>query len=279
MQNSKLPRLIATLVMLNPTRYGQCIRCYATRTPRFMTTLKEASKPPLTAPVAVTAPVGYASRPVLSSPHTTTTLFLRNPFSLELREARQVKLDHDLKHSPFYESRSFLNTKGKIFNSPQLLFKSSRALYFPDFFESTLTGNKRLLSDVTSQSAVTVVRVFSAVLGQKSCDTWTTTDYPDTTVVDINVPQTWFKLCLVRLSRSLLKRAVPAPRHPTYFIVPESVFDFRVRQKLLCDNMCLGYIYVLDRESRIRWLASGDAGDTGVNTLHTIVNALRQERD
>lgn len=250
--------------------------------PRFVTTLKEASKPALEKSQAITRPFGF------DTPFVIGESSIKDVFSTSSKEKRQRQLNHDIAHSPFYESKSFSNTQGKIFTPPVSYFRREKAKYFPGFTGYTLLNNKRSLYDVLRKK-VTILRIFSTISGENCTNTYfddTLTaqgyerlqeKYPHTQIVDLNLPQSWVKGLFVKMAKSNLRNMIPPARHDSYFILPNSVFLVDVKETLKCDNMCSGYLYVLDDEGRIRWATSGFANEEETAVLWKTVRGIEKE--
>lgn len=253
------------------------------KAPRFVVTLTEAAKPPLEKLIPVTRPFGL-DLPVLLNRKVTTSYSVGSLFSNERKEQRQKKLDHEIAHSPFYELKSFRNVNGKIFTPPVLWFKRDHSLYFPDFYGLTLAGNTSLF-DVLGP--VNLVRVYSTVSGENCCNTWFgdylhdyakfKLDYPQAQIIDINIPQNWLKGFVINLLKGHIRKTLSPERWDRYFVLPDHIFPFDIRQKLLCDNMCSGYVYVLDNEGKIRWATSGFALDEEKALMYKCVRGLEKE--
>lgn len=212
-------------------------------------------------------------------------------FSAEARERRQLQLDHDIKHSPFYDSKSFNNTNGKIFTPPVSYFKADKAKYFPDFIGQTLTTKNQRFGDLL-KGKVSIVRIYSTMSGEKCANTFFSVDgkdyltkdhdaftatHPHSQIIDLNLPQNWLKGFMVKLSQSNLKKLIPQQRHSRYFIVPNQVFPYDVKQKLYFDNTCSGYVFLLDQQGRIRWLTSGYANEKELALMWKCVRGLERE--
>lgn len=250
--------------------------------PRFVTTLKEASKPALQNAQPITRPFGF------DEPTMITSTSIKDTFSLDAKEKRKRQLDHDIAHSPFYESKSFANTQGKIFSPPVSYFRADKAKYFPDLEGYTLLNHKRDLYDVL-RNKVTLLRIFSTISGENCTNTYLEDylsgegysklqeKYPLSQIVDLNLPQSWIKGLFVKMAKANLRKIVPPARHDNYFILPNSVFLVDVKKTLLCDNMCSGYLYVLDGEGKIRWATSGFASESEVELLWKSVRGLERE--
>lgn len=254
------------------------------KVPRFVNTLKEASKPALEKSQPITRPFGFDSPTFIGQKEVS----ISNAFSKTAKEQRQRQLDHDIAHSPFYESKSFSNTQGKIFTPPVSYFKKDKAKYFPNFQVYTLINDKRGLYDVLN-GKVTLLRIFSTISGENCANTYMKDylsadgykklqeKYPNTQVVDLNLPQSWIKGLFVKWAKSNLKSIIPPARHNLYFILPHTMFTLDVKETLKCDNMCSGYLYVLDEDGKIRWATSGFANDDEIEVLWRTVRGLEKE--
>ncbi|CCE88574.1 Piso0_001343 [Millerozyma farinosa CBS 7064] len=260
--------------------------------PRFLQTIKEASKPALKSSQPISRPFGYDKPVHLNPPKNLSLSGIKDDlFSEDAKERRQKKLDHDIKHSPFYESKSFTNTGGKIFTPPVSFFKRDKSKYFPDCTGSTVEGTTTSLYQCF-QNHVNIVRIFSTMSGEKCTESYFDVDgqnylkegyeefktkHPYSQIVDINVPESWIKHLMVNLSKGSIRKILPAERRSSYFVIPESVFSFDARQKLMCDNRPSGYIYLVDPQGRLRWATSGNATDDERNLFWKCVNGLEKE--
>lgn len=269
----------------------QFVRFSSTKTPRFLKTLSESSKPPLTKSHIITKPFGLAS-PILLNPGHSGQWSLKNElFGGEAKEMRQRQLDHDIKHSPFYESKSFTNTNGKIFTPSSSYFKSDKALYFPNFHAQAIDGTASELHSMF-KNKVSLVRVFSAVSGDTCSETYFKTKthnyltkdydkftqkYPHSQIIDLNIPLGFVKRSMVKLVSGSIKSKLPEDRKDKYFILPDRLIPFDLKQELLCDNSCSGYIYLIDEAGKIRWATSGYSNEKELLTLWKCLRGVEKE--
>lgn len=268
---------------------------YSVRQPRFAQTLQETGKPALTRPQEVRMPIGLDAPSQLNTEAVTKEKSLissiRNFFSEDSIEKRRDSINYDITHSPFYESKSFANTKGKIFTPPISYFKAEKSKFFPDFSAKCLAGEEQYLHQMT-KNKVSIIRLFSTVSGEKCTETYFENEgrnyisdglpiflknFPLSQIIDINVPIGWLKSKLVKLSLGNLKKTVPKERQQNYLILSEKRFPFDVKQKLMCDNRCSGYIYVVDYKGRIRWATSGYANEEERKLLWKCMSSLEKE--
>lgn len=262
-----------------------CIgRSLYNKTPRFLNTLKEASKPPLTKPEVISRPFGFDERVTLQN--TAPSIF--NLFSKEGKEQRKRQLDHDIAHSPFYESKSFANTKGKIFSPPISYFKQDRAKYFPSFLATPLLGKAQELYDMLANK-VSIIRIFSTLSGETCTKTYVgdyldregyeelQAKFPNSQIIDLCIPQSKVKSLFVSLGSLSVRRTIPESRLDKYFIIPHGYFDVDTRQILKCDNTCSGYLYVVDEQGKIRWATSGNATESEMEIFFKCLRGLQKE--
>lgn len=264
-----------------------------TKVPRFLQTIKEASKPAQTKSRAITRPFGLDNEFKLNSGDN-GSFFLRfssKLFSSEDKESRQKQLDYDITHSPFYESKAFKNTDGKIFKPPPSYFKRDKAKYFPNFEANTLNGKHVELSKLLA-GKVNILRVFSTLSGENCVNSYFEIDhlnylnegyeefkkkYPCVQIVDLNMPEGMLKSFFVNLAKSNIKKKIQPERIGSYLIAPSNTFSSSIREALKCDNLCSGYIYLLDDKSRIRWATSGFATDQEFALMWKCVKGLQKE--
>lgn len=266
------------------------VRSYSSRTPRFLKTLSETSKPPLTKPKVVSKPFGLESPVLLLNTDSSITKGL---FSVEAKELRQRQLDHDIKHSPFFESKSFTNTNGKIFTPPVSYFKDEKSKYFPNFKAPALDGNNKELYSLFSNK-LSLVRIFSTISGEQCTESYfknndgntnyLTTDYQQfqqsyspIQIIDLNIPQNWAKRWAVNFATGNIKKSMPQERHQGYFILNEKLFPFDIKQQLLCDNSCSGYIYLIDHNGKIRWATSGYSNPSELELMMKCIKGVAKE--
>lgn len=166
--------------------------------------------------------------------------------------------------------------KGKSFISPPRLFRAERALYFPNLRGRTLASPSREEVDTTPvlENKISVVSVFSSTWAERQVATFVSEKHnPElfdvfregrgkdgigVQKVDVNVEENTLKAWLIRLFVPSLRRKMPVEQHGKYFVVRRGVSD-EIRDAMGLLNSKVGYVYLLDRECRIRWAGSGIA--------------------
>ena len=166
--------------------------------------------------------------------------------------------------------------KGKTFRSNPRLFRADKALYFPNLQGITL-ATPRQLCDTTQvlEDKVSVVSVFSEMWAERQTATFVGEKENQelravlkegkgvAQMVDINYEPNAMKAALIRLFMPGLRRRVPTDAHGRYFVVRRGLTE-EIRDDVGWINSKVGYVYLVDKECKIRWAGSGtaEAGET-----------------
>ena len=130
----------------------------------------------------------------------------------------------------------------------------------------------RLLRDTTAvlEDKVSIVGVFSETWAQRQVATFVgekenpelhalfTEGKETVQKVDINYEPSAMKAALIRLFMPGLRRRMPKEAHGRYFVVRRGVTE-EMRDDVGWINSKVGYVYLVDRECKIRWAGSGRA--------------------
>jgi ATPase complex subunit ATP10 len=178
---------------------------------------------------------------------------------------------HKISKPYFREWSNMRLHNGKSFLAPPRLFKSDKALYFPNFHGQTLTKDKKLL-DTTPvlEGKVSVVSIFSSAWAEGQAATFVSEKKnPELNqviqssggaaqLIRINIEENWLKAAIVRLFMPGLRNKLGFDNWGRYFLVVKGVTD-DMRDTIGLLNSKVGYTYLLDGECRIRWAGSGRA--------------------
>jgi mitochondrial ATPase complex subunit ATP10 len=159
--------------------------------------------------------------------------------------------------------------KGKSFLAPPRLFKSNKALYFPNLYGQTLI-KKSEPRDTTPalEGKVSVVSVFSSAWAEKQAESFVAEkNNPElhrvvkesggvAQMVQINIEENAMKAMLIRMFMPSLRKGIAGPDWGRYFVVRKGL-TIEIRDAIGLLNSKVGYIYLLDRNCRIRWAGSG----------------------
>ena len=170
----------------------------------------------------------------------------------------------------FREWSNMRHHKGKSFISPPRLFRAERALYFPNLRGRTLASKKDTDTTPVVSGKISIVSVFSSTWAERQIATFVGEKqhpalydvFRDSGIeggiqkVEINVEENSLKAWLIKLFLPLLRRKLPKEAHGRYFIVRRGVTD-EIRDSIGLLNSKVGYVYLLDRDCKIRWAGSG----------------------
>lgn len=171
----------------------------------------------------------------------------------------------------FQEWTNLRYHKGKTFRSNPRLFRADKALYFPNLQGITL-ATPRQPCDTTPvlEDKISVVGVFSETWAERQVATFVGEEQNVelhallqegkgvAQQVDINHEPNMLKAGLIRLFMPSLRRRMAQEAHGRYFVVRRGVTD-EMRDDVGWINSKVGYVYLVDRECKIRWAGSGRA--------------------
>lgn len=197
---------------------------------------------------------------------------IKDFFDNDKRQIRQQELEAEMRNSSIHDLHFFNKFRGKMFKSPRSYFKAEKSLYFPNIVGETLSGERKCLKDFLGK--VCIVKVHSTNQGEKviapvfniadSTDNYLTSsgykvfkqEFPEAEIVEINLIESG-KNFLFQLSKKNLCKMIPDQRHSRYLIAPRNQLSEDMLKNLLMENLYSGYVYVVDREGRIRYLTCG----------------------
>ena len=186
----------------------------------------------------------------------------------------------EISKSQFAEIYNFRDTFGKAWIAPKAYFRSDKALYMPNFCGRTLTNSDQTGTTATLAGKLSIVRIFTAITGERQADSYFyvpsgTPENHDTLhaaavsvpedgfqVVDINIPENFAKEFIVKLFIGKIKNQFQNPdRANRYFIANRKGVSKELKAAIHLENKYAGYVYVVDKDCKIRWAACGHALD------------------
>ena len=161
--------------------------------------------------------------------------------------------------------------KGKTFIANTKLFRAERALYFPNFRGTTLSSPKQV-KDTTPelQGKVSIVGVFCRDWAEKQTATLIgEKENPElydvfkaskgmAQRVHINIEEENLRAWLLKLFIPRLRKLIPTYAHGRYFMVRRGITE-DMNLDIGRVNSMVGYVYLLDKDCKIRWASSGVA--------------------
>lgn len=151
--------------------------------------------------------------------------------------------------------------QGKLWIAPQRLFRAEKALYMPNFKGRTLASTYKYdTTPVIRKSAATILCLYTARLAEEHCKSFIDGLKPDTHLVDVQLQENPLKAALAGIFLGNIRKITPMDRLDKYFFVTNRIND-EVKQAIGMTNNYTGYVYLLDRECKIRWAGCGDPTD------------------
>ena len=181
--------------------------------------------------------------------------------------------------------------KGKSFLAPPRPFKADVSLYFPNLYGRTLvkdSDKKERDTTPTLEGKVSVVCVFNSMWAERQVGTFVdrkanpelhqllSENKGTAQLVKINVEDNYFRNMLLTMFMGRLRKTTPEEDWNKYFLVRRAVSD-EIREHIGLLNSKVGYVYVVDKECRIRWAGSGDAeGDENAGLVRAMQRVLAE---
>lgn len=195
--------------------------------------------------------------------------------------ARRKQIEKELAKGT-EDLRMYRKYEGKFFLAPPAYFRADKALYMPNFWGKTLTGEWKPTTEIL-RGHVSVVRIFGSVMGEKFVNSFIKNSYEGAPkekgfqVVDVNVPDSFLKEQLVRLFMPKIRKGLEPEQHGRYFVGRKGITP-ELRETIWAKNVYGGYVYLVDRHCRIRWAGCGQATEQEVGYLHKFIDSVLKEK-
>lgn len=167
--------------------------------------------------------------------------------------------------------------KGKTFVANERLFRGDLALWFPNLRGRTLEGVEKDTT-VVLEGRVSVVAVYSSGWAENQVATFVGREHnpvlhevlraagQKAQLVEVNVEPNVLKWWVLRVFMGRLKKMKEVEDWGRYFVVRFG-FGEEIREAIGALNSRVGYVYLLDRECKIRWAGSAKALDEEKESL------------
>lgn len=214
---------------------------------------------------------------------------------LEQRKLTARNRTHKVASPYFREWSNMRFSKGKTFLAPPRIFKADRALFFPNLQGQTLLKDKTPRNTTPLfEDKVSIVSMFSTQWAENQTNTFASEkNNPElhevvkgsgglAQIVQINVEENWMKAWIIRLFMPSLRKKLGEDSWARYFLVRRGLTE-EMRESIGMLNSKVGYTYLLDGESRIRWAGSGpsegDEKDSLVKSVKRLIDEAKTRRE
>ncbi|KAJ2501479.1 Mitochondrial ATPase complex subunit atp10 [Coemansia sp. RSA 1972] len=184
----------------------------------------------------------------------------RDILSPEKNLESRARIIHDIGHSYFQDIVDLRDNGDKLFEAPKQLIRSSKAHYLPSVSGKTLAGQTTDVIDLC-RGKTTLLTVnfnkFSELHTNSFIDPFEAAfaDSEDAQVVRLNIEENWAKAMVLQMCLPYLRRHTPKDQHANYLIHYGDVEG--LRKSMGIANSLIGYVFLIDKELRVRWYGNG----------------------
>ncbi|KAJ2077963.1 Mitochondrial ATPase complex subunit atp10 [Coemansia sp. RSA 988] len=202
---------------------------------------------------------------------------MRDVLSPEKNLETRAKIIHDIGHSYFQDIVDLRNNGDKLFEAPSQLIKSGRARYLPNLEGKTLTGVSTDVVDLC-RNKTTLLSVEFTKFAEKHTQSFVGVfekafaDAKNVQLVQANIEENWAKAMVLKLCLPYLRRSMPKHRHANYLVHYGDVEP--LRKALGIANPLIGYVFLIDADTRVRWYANGVAVKSEAETMVRLTRSL-----
>ncbi|KAG4304282.1 hypothetical protein PORY_002257 [Pneumocystis oryctolagi] len=198
--------------------------------------------------------------------------------SLEKNRERNKELLKDISKSYWSNIQAMKYHQGKTWIAPKDLFKKDKALYVADFHGTTLSNKISNVASLIESSPVSLLSVFSSKSGEKHVKSFLSNKLqliPNIQYIYVNFQEGFLKAALVRMFSATIRSQVLKEHYDKYFFVNK--LPKNIKENMMISNICVGYIYLVDNQCRIRWAGCGNATEEEKEYLITCSQRLIEE--
>eukprot|EP00897_Mesotaenium_endlicherianum_P000534 jgi/Mesen1/10481/ME000083S09988 len=210
-------------------------------------------------------------------------------FSKESRDKERVRLADELNRGYFDDFKELKQGGGKVATASAKLVPVTGAVRVPELRAYTPQGSSVVLPprpqapSSGSSNAVTLVCFAFRASAQPMVESWSApfaahfAADPAAAVFEVSMVESWV-LSLAPVRALLLRSMASRPVHDKRTVVYSFGDTWNLRNALQMRNRLVGYAYLVDRQGRVRWRASGAASSEEIQHMLTCTSQLLQEQ-
>ncbi|KAJ2747695.1 Mitochondrial ATPase complex subunit atp10 [Coemansia sp. BCRC 34301] len=206
----------------------------------------------------------------------------RDVLSPEKNLESRAKIIREIGTSHFQNILDLRNNGDKLFEAPAQLIHANKAKFLPNLEGKTLTGANVDIIDLC-RDKTTLLTIEFVKFAEKHTRSFINVfeaaymGNPKVQVVQINIEENWAKAVVLRMCLPYVRRAIPKHRHATYVVHYGGVES--LRNTLGIANPLIGYAFLVDSMTRVRWYANGEAVQSeGINMVALTRELMRKAK-
>ncbi|KAK9492752.1 ATP10 protein-domain-containing protein [Lipomyces doorenjongii] len=179
---------------------------------------------------------------------------------------KRRELVREFTKSYFSEMHQYKKNMGKEWIAPKMFFRADKALYMPNFYGTTLASRKATDTTSALKGNLSIVKIYSSVSGERQVNSYF--DSPEKAladvreeegyqIVDITIPESFVKAWISKFFQYRTKNVVGKTRHSKFFYAQK--LPGQLNLAIGAANQYCGYVYLVDRDCKVRWAAGGYA--------------------
>ncbi|KAJ1895971.1 Mitochondrial ATPase complex subunit atp10 [Kickxella alabastrina] len=201
----------------------------------------------------------------------------RDILSPEKNLESRARIIREIGESHWQNILDLRNNGDKLFEAPAELIPATTARYLPNLECKSLTGSTVDIAELcrgkttlltmefvkfAEKHTLSYINVFEKAFEGRG----------KVQVVQVNIEENWAKAAVLRMCLPYVRRNVPKHRHDTYVLHYGGVEA--LRNTLGIANPLIGYAFLVDSKTRVRWYANGEAVQSEGATMLTLADTL-----
>ncbi|KAK9370154.1 ATP10 protein-domain-containing protein [Lipomyces kononenkoae] len=197
---------------------------------------------------------------------------------------RRRELVREFSKSYFSEMHQYKKNMGKEWIAPRMFFRADKALYMPNFYGTTLASRKKTDTTSVLNGHVSIVKIYSSISGERQVNSYFDSlekaaadalDDEGYQIVDITIPESFVKAWISKLFQYRTKRLVGKSRYRKFFYAQK--LPGQLNLAIGAANKFCGYVYLVDRDCKVRWAAGGYATADEKDSMQKCLRGLIAE--
>ncbi|ORX56849.1 hypothetical protein DM01DRAFT_1334406 [Hesseltinella vesiculosa] len=195
--------------------------------------------------------------------------------------AERRHLVEEATKSYFADAHEMRKHGGKMYYAPSQLTQPDKSGYMPDFegsdlLRQTTHTTEKLVNNITLMSFV------YAKFGENHVNSFIDPflekfkDVEGVQTLEVNVQENYLKQFILKAFVPSIRKSLTEERASNYVLIYKDIK--KTRKMLDMTNEYIGYVYLVDQDCKIRWMAHGDATPEEVANMLAMTDYLNDKR-